>query len=105
MAEGLKREASEDPFADLLAASYEASPGSRRLMVGASVAMGDESAGPGRGAPTQARKGPGRPGWFGPWDGGYSEYSQYSQYPGYWSLDRYFTLVQKTSNSASTCSG
>ena len=28
------------------------------------------SRGPGRGAPTQARKGPGRPGWFWPWDGG-----------------------------------
>ncbi len=44
MAEGLKREDSEDPFADLLAASYEASPGSRRQLDGASVAMGDESA-------------------------------------------------------------
>jgi hypothetical protein len=44
MAGGLKREDSEDPFADLLAASYEASPGSRRQLDGASVAMGDESA-------------------------------------------------------------
>ena len=44
MSEGLKRADSEDPFADLLAASYEATPGSRRQLDGASVAMGDESA-------------------------------------------------------------
>ena len=44
MAEGLKREDSEDPFADLLAPSYEASPGLRRQLDGAGVAMGDESA-------------------------------------------------------------
>ena len=40
MAEGWQR----DAFEDLLEVSHEESPGSRRLLVGASVAMGDESA-------------------------------------------------------------